>query len=223
VLINFYRRLPILSANAALSLDTPSTSTSHHRRTMSEENRASPGAANKPEDAAPAAEHLNIKVTDNNNEVFFKIKRSTQLKKLMDAFCERQGKAPASVRFLFDGSRVQPTDSPDTVSFAFALSFRLILVRVCPLLLRDCCLGDSTPRCQTRTCLLTLSTTARHAGWGYLGGPSGADRRMRLNTTTKNRHHIHIYFSSAVGCHDDMQTKGRRAPGTGRSLLANMA
>ncbi|KAF3910328.1 hypothetical protein ABW21_db0208142 [Orbilia brochopaga] len=61
------------------------------------------------------SEHLNIKVTDNNNEVFFKIKRSTQLKKLMDAFCERQGKAPSSVRFLFDGSRVQPGDTPDTL------------------------------------------------------------------------------------------------------------
>ncbi|POS85398.1 ubiquitin-like protein [Erysiphe pulchra] len=63
---------------------------------------------------APAqSEHLNIKVTDNNNEVFFKIKRTTPLKKLMDAFCERQGKSPASVRFLFEGSRVQQTDSPE--------------------------------------------------------------------------------------------------------------
>ncbi|KXT17880.1 hypothetical protein AC579_5924 [Pseudocercospora musae] len=60
-------------------------------------------------------EHLNIKVTDNNNEVFFKIKRTTQLKKLMDAFCERQGRSPQSVRFLFDGQRVNPTDSPDTL------------------------------------------------------------------------------------------------------------
>lgn len=66
-------------------------------------------------------EHLNIKVTDNHNEVFFKIKRSTQLKKLMDAFCERQGKQPSTVRFLFDGTRVRPEDSPDTVSsFSFA-------------------------------------------------------------------------------------------------------
>lgn len=80
----------------------------------SDEN-GSPGAAEKPEGAGQS-EHLNIKVTDNNNEVFFKIKRTTALKKLMDAFCERQGKAPSSVRFLFDGSRVQPTDSPDTVS-----------------------------------------------------------------------------------------------------------
>lgn len=66
---------------------------------------------------APAQpEHLNIKVTDNNNEVFFKIKKSTKLEKLMGAFCERQGKALNSVRFLFEGQRVQPTDTPDTVS-----------------------------------------------------------------------------------------------------------
>ena len=67
-------------------------------------------------DAPPAnSEHLNIKVTDNNNEVFFKIKRSTKLEKLMTAFCERQGKNPNSVRFLFEGSRVQPADTPDQV------------------------------------------------------------------------------------------------------------
>ena len=75
----------------------------------------SPGASANPEDQ-PKSEHLNIKVTDNNNEVFFKIKRTTALSKLMNAFCERQGKAPSSVRFLFDGARVNPTDSPDSVS-----------------------------------------------------------------------------------------------------------
>jgi len=79
------------------------------------DDNGSPGAPEKPEGGGQS-EHLNIKVTDNNNEVFFKIKRTTALKKLMDAFCERQGKAPTSVRFLFDGSRVQPTDSPETVS-----------------------------------------------------------------------------------------------------------
>ncbi|KAF2658759.1 ubiquitin-like protein-like protein SMT3 [Lophiostoma macrostomum CBS 122681] len=74
----------------------------------------SPSNMQKPEDAGQS-EHLNIKVTDNNNEVFFKIKRTTQLKKLMDAFCDRQGKNPASVRFLFDGARVQPTDNPESL------------------------------------------------------------------------------------------------------------
>ena len=83
---------------------------------MSEQEQ-SPGTADRPTDQPPS-EHLNIKVTDNNNEVFFKIKRTTALKKLMDAFCDRQGKDPKTVRFLFDGTRVQPGDSPDTVSLS---------------------------------------------------------------------------------------------------------
>jgi hypothetical protein len=73
--------------------------------------------ANKSDDLD---EKLNIKVTDNNNEVFFKIKRTAFLKKLMNAFCDKQGKDPKSVRFLFDGSRVQPTDTPETVSYLSA-------------------------------------------------------------------------------------------------------
>lgn len=74
------------------------------------------GTPNQNADAVPAAsEHLNIKVTDNNNEVFFKIKRSTKLEKLMTAFCERQGKGLETVRFLFDGQRVLTTDTPDTL------------------------------------------------------------------------------------------------------------
>lgn len=79
--------------------------------------------AGKPEEQT-ATEHLNIKVTDNNNEVFFKIKRTTALKKLMDAFCERQGKSPNTVRFLFDGTRVQPGDSPNSVRVTVKLSRR---------------------------------------------------------------------------------------------------
>ncbi|KAG6032246.1 hypothetical protein E4U19_007610 [Claviceps sp. Clav32 group G5] len=69
-------------------------------------------------EAPASSEHLNIKVTDNNNEVYFKIKRSTKLEKLMNAFCERQGKLITSVRFLFDGARVQPTDTPDALEMA---------------------------------------------------------------------------------------------------------
>ena len=78
---------------------------------MSDDNGGLPG------DAPPGGgtEHLNIKVTDNNNEVFFKIKRTTKLEKLMSAFCDRQGKSMTAVRFLFDGTRVQPTDTPDNV------------------------------------------------------------------------------------------------------------
>ncbi len=57
--------------------------------------------------------HINIKVTDGSNEVFFKIKRTTPLKKLIDTFCDRQGKVKKSLRFLYDGERIQDTDTPD--------------------------------------------------------------------------------------------------------------
>ncbi|KAI1081717.1 ubiquitin family protein [Whalleya microplaca] len=81
---------------------------------MSGENESGSPAGERAE--APAgAEHLNIKVTDNNNEVFFKIKRSTKLEKLMGAFCERQGKNVESVRFLFEGQRVQKSDTPESL------------------------------------------------------------------------------------------------------------
>jgi hypothetical protein len=82
----------------------------------------SPGQPNPGLEAPPPTEHLNIKVTDNNNEVFFKIKRTTKLEKLMTAFCERQGKSLNSVRFLFEGQRVQPTDTPDTVCWVPTIS-----------------------------------------------------------------------------------------------------
>lgn len=36
-------------------------------------------AGEKPEEGQGASEHLNIKVTDNNNEVFFKIKRCVRV------------------------------------------------------------------------------------------------------------------------------------------------
>ena len=88
---------------------------------MSAENDGVP-SPDQQQEAPAGSEHLNIKVTDNNNEVFFKIKRGTKLEKLMNAWCERQGKSLTSVRFLFDGSRVQPTDTPDAVSLLLLIS-----------------------------------------------------------------------------------------------------
>ena len=57
--------------------------------------------------------HLKVRSQD-DDEVFFKIKRSTQLKKLMDKYCERQGISNINnVRFLFDGERLVETNTPD--------------------------------------------------------------------------------------------------------------
>lgn len=62
----------------------------------------------------PKEVHLNLKVKGTDgNEVFFKIKRSTALRKLMDAYCSRLGVASNSVRFLYDGDRIQPDQTPE--------------------------------------------------------------------------------------------------------------
>ena len=50
------------------------------------------GAAGQEQSSAPAAggEQLNIKVkAQDGSEIFFKIKKTTQLKKLMEAYCQR--------------------------------------------------------------------------------------------------------------------------------------
>ncbi|KAF9669561.1 hypothetical protein SADUNF_Sadunf14G0120400 [Salix dunnii] len=55
---------------------------------------------------------LNYKFQD-GNEVFFRIKRSTQLKKLMNAYCDRQSVEFNSIAFLFDGRRLRGEQTPD--------------------------------------------------------------------------------------------------------------
>jgi len=66
----------------------------------------------------PASEFLNIKVKDNTgNELYFKLKPHTRLQKVMDAFCDRQGKDVRAVRFLFEGERIQLDDTAEDVSY----------------------------------------------------------------------------------------------------------
>merc|ERR1712086_442084 len=46
------------------------------------------------------------------NEIYFKCKQTTPLQKLMHAYCNQQGVATNSVRFLFDGNRINETQTP---------------------------------------------------------------------------------------------------------------
>lgn len=69
-------------------------------------------SAENPPEPNPV-EQLTLKVkSQDGNEIFFKIKKNTQLKKLMDAYCSRNGVIPSTVRFLFDGDRVQESATP---------------------------------------------------------------------------------------------------------------
>lgn len=68
---------------------------------------------NKPEGGV---EHVNLKVCGQDGSVVqFKIKRNTQLKKLMSAYCDRQGLDQNQIRFRFDGTPIQDTDTPTSL------------------------------------------------------------------------------------------------------------
>ncbi|KAL8195572.1 hypothetical protein R6Q57_025975 [Mikania cordata] len=64
------------------------------------------------ETSTTGQKHLTIAWKD-GNEVFFRIKRSTQLKKLMNAYCDRQSVELNSIAFLFDGRRLRAEQTPD--------------------------------------------------------------------------------------------------------------
>tara|TARA_B110001452_G_scaffold176144_1_gene147718 strand:+ start:579 stop:929 length:351 start_codon:yes stop_codon:yes gene_type:complete len=68
------------------------------------------------EEKKEGGEHINLKVvTQDGNEIYFKCKQTTPLQKLMHAFCNRQGVTMGSVRFLFDGNRINETQTPSQV------------------------------------------------------------------------------------------------------------
>jgi len=64
-------------------------------------------------DEKAGGEHLNLKVkAQDGNEIYFRVKKTTQFKKVFAAFCKKVGADLDSVRFLFDGSRINPTTTP---------------------------------------------------------------------------------------------------------------
>eukprot|EP01088_Endostelium_zonatum_P022064 TRINITY_DN9134_c0_g1_i1.p1 TRINITY_DN9134_c0_g1~~TRINITY_DN9134_c0_g1_i1.p1 ORF type:complete len:104 (-),score=27.21 TRINITY_DN9134_c0_g1_i1:135-446(-) len=80
---------------------------------MSEEGNSSTNQGAEAGDAGKQDEHISLKVvSQDGNEVFFKIKRHTHLKKLMEAYCRRQGTDLNSIRFLHDGNRISPDRTP---------------------------------------------------------------------------------------------------------------
>jgi hypothetical protein len=85
---------------------------------MSENNSPVPESPAPPtpaeEEKKPEPTYIQVKVKDQQeNEVFFKIKPSTQMKKVFDAYCKTKSISRDSVRFLFEGERVQDLDTPE--------------------------------------------------------------------------------------------------------------
>ncbi|CAD7962579.1 unnamed protein product [Amoebophrya sp. A25] len=66
-----------------------------------------------------SASHIQLRVRNHQGgEVQFKIKRTSQLKKLMEAYCQRTGVRMGEVRFMVDGERINENDTPDGLGMA---------------------------------------------------------------------------------------------------------
>ena len=77
---------------------------------------------------------LNLKVVaPDGSEVFFKCKPTTEMSKLMDAFCTRQGLAAADVRFLFDGDAIRREDTPQSLQMEDGDSIDVAMVADLPI------------------------------------------------------------------------------------------
>lgn len=63
-------------------------------------------------------------------EIFFKCKPHTQMKKLMDAYANRQGVNLNSVRFLFDGERLQGHQTPTDIGLEEGDSIDVVMEQV---------------------------------------------------------------------------------------------
>jgi len=67
----------------------------------------------KPLDGQGGGQHINLKVKgQDGGEVFFRIKSTATLRKLMNAYCDRQSVDPSSIAFLFDGRRLRAEQTP---------------------------------------------------------------------------------------------------------------
>ena len=54
-----------------------------------------------------------IRVRDQTgDEMFFKVKKTTKMEKILSAYAQRRGVAQASLRFMLDGTRIKDTDTP---------------------------------------------------------------------------------------------------------------
>ncbi|KAM7340641.1 hypothetical protein ACRRTK_001256 [Alexandromys fortis] len=52
-------------------------------------------------------------IAQDGNEIYFKVKMTTQLKKLKETYCQRQGVPSNSLKFLFEGQKIADNHTPE--------------------------------------------------------------------------------------------------------------
>ena len=61
-------------------------------------------------------DHIAPSLQDDSSLILFKMKRTTEMKKVMQVYCDRQGLQMNSTRFEFDGAIIGPKQTPSQVS-----------------------------------------------------------------------------------------------------------
>jgi len=70
----------------------------------------------KPDIKANEKDTITIRVREmSGEETLFKVKRTTQMKKVFNAFAARKGVDSHLLRFMLDGSRIGENDTPKTL------------------------------------------------------------------------------------------------------------
>ena len=59
--------------------------------------------------------YITLKVVGRNNEIHFRVKMTTQMGKLKKSYSERVGVTITSLRFLFDGKRINDKETPKSL------------------------------------------------------------------------------------------------------------
>ena len=71
-------------------------------------------------EAAGETEYIKLKVVgQDSNEIHFRVKMTTQMGKLKKSYSERVGVPVSSLRFLFDGRRINDDETPKQVKTLF--------------------------------------------------------------------------------------------------------
>jgi len=80
---------------------------------MSDENQDQGGSGGGNNTQADSGDYIKLKVVgQDSNEIHFRVKFTTQMGKLKKSYAERIGVPVATLRFLFDGRRINDDETP---------------------------------------------------------------------------------------------------------------
>ena len=94
----------------------PSSGGNNEHQPRTSTGQAQDGGGDTGNSTSETTDRLSLRVRDNaQNEIFFAVKKTTRLIKLIDAWCERNGVSRAGKRFLVDGSVIYDEDTPESL------------------------------------------------------------------------------------------------------------